>query len=282
MSELAVLGSGLLTPAASQPTDDPVTPAPARLAFGAFLTEAGSPRRPRGRRLTVSASIALHVAALVGVAVASYWNVEEITPPTVSVRMLVLPAPPPPPAPPMVARAAPSPPRPSRPQPLVQPRPVVEPPPEPLPEPPAASEPAGTTNGLAGGVTGGAEGGVIGAVTTAAPPPPPPPRPPELAPQQRKALLDRYLHELLRTRIAARHSYPPEAERLGAEGKVVIRVAIDRSGRLLGLSLAGACPHEVLCDAAQRTIRDATPFPPPPAELGGTIAVEVPLSYRLE
>ena len=110
----------------------------------------------------------------------------------------------------------------------------------------------------------------------------PPPPPPSLTREQRQSLTSSYLQELFRSRIAAHFQYPREAEDLGLEGLVTLRVSIDRSGQLLGMRVQGPCPHTMLCDAALRTVRESVPFPPPPAELGGSIAVDVPFQYRLE
>jgi periplasmic protein TonB len=140
----------------------------------------------------------------------------------------------------------------------------------------ASSSEAGQGGGgmLGGGATGSFEGqgGLV----------PPPPPPPALTREQRQSLTSRYLQELFRSRIATRFHYPEEAEHLGLEGLVTLRVSIDRSGQLLGLRVQGPCPHPLLCDAALRTVRESVPFPPPPAALGGSIAVDVPFQYRLE
>ena len=54
------------------------------------------------------------------------------------------------------------------------------------------------------------------------------------------ALADRYLDELLRTRISDHFRYPEEASELELTGRVVVQVTIDRNGRLLAARLAGA------------------------------------------
>jgi protein TonB len=90
------------------------------------------------------------------------------------------------------------------------------------------------------------------------------------------------LQEIFRSRIAARFHYPEEAERLELTGLVVVRVSVLPNGALADTRIVGKCPHRILCDAAERTVRDAAPFPPPPVELGGAISVAVPFHYRLE
>jgi periplasmic protein TonB len=139
----------------------------------------------------------------------------------------------------------------------------------------SGSEAGSGGSGVLGGGVGGSFEGEEGLM-------PPPPPPPELTREQRRTLTSRYLQEIFRSRIAARFHYPSEAEQLGLEGLVTLRVSIDRSGQLLGMRVQGHCPHPMLCDAALRTVRESVPFPPPPSELGGSIAVDVPFQYRLE
>jgi protein TonB len=103
-----------------------------------------------------------------------------------------------------------------------------------------------------------------------------------LSSAQRQLYLERYLQEIFRSRIAARFHYPEEAERLELTGLVVVRVSVLPNGALANTRIVGKCPHRILCDAAERTVRDAAPFPPPPAALGGAISVAVPFQYRLE
>jgi hypothetical protein len=102
-------------------------------------------------------------------------------------------------------------------------------------------------SGVLGGVAGGSAGGAGGLL-----PPMPPPPPPSLTREQRQSLTSSYLQELFRSRIAARFQYPPEAEHLGLEGVVTLRVSIDGSGQLLGMRVQGPCPHCAPC---------ASPFP---------------------
>ncbi len=268
------------SPGAPEPASLPA-PAAATLAppsagpacFGAFLAQ-GRDARPAGRARTrmIAVSLAAHGLVVAAGVCLSFWQVDELTAPSVSVTFLTTPLAPPPPPPPPARAAVPKRPRP-RPTPtpeLVQPR--VEPTPQaaaPAPEeqpPQEDQQEQGVDQGVAGGVVGGQVGGTL-----------PPPDP-----SQRRSLLERYLRELFRSRIAARFRYPPEAEREGIEGVVVMRVAIDGSGKLLELRLVGSCEHTVLCEAASRTLLASAPFPPPPAELGGAIAVDVPLAYRLE
>ena len=100
---------------------------------------------------------------------------------------------------------------------------------------------SGAGQGGSGMVGGGAAGSFEGQGGLVPPPPPP-----VLTSEQRQSLTSRYLQELFRSRIAARFQYPAEAENLGLEGLVTLRVSIDRSGQLLGLRVQGPCPHPLL------------------------------------
>ncbi|HEX5746337.1 MAG TPA: energy transducer TonB [Archangium sp.] len=208
-------------------------------------------------------------------------------------------APAPTPSPPHASRPAPVRRHVSRPARVLTPRlPAVEqpaarpPPAEPTVEateeapadvaegPPAEAAPGAEAGGGGIGAVAGSPGGGVGGAGALMPPPPPPP--PSLTREQRQSLTSSYLQELLRSRIAARFQYPPQAEELGLEGVVTLRVSIGHGGQLLGMRVHGPCPHPMLCDAALRTVRESLPFPPPPAELGQSIAVDVPFQYRLE
>jgi hypothetical protein len=155
------------------------------MAFEAFLTQEKASARPaRWRRLTVVFSLGLHGALLVAAAIYSFWRVDEVTPPAVTVTFLSgagvpPPPPPPPPAPPKPAE----PPKPkatvARPQQpkiaaLVQPRTPTNDKPPPSEEPAAESDEHGAQEGAPGGEPGGT--GVAPVATVAPPPPPPPPK----------------------------------------------------------------------------------------------------------
>jgi periplasmic protein TonB len=278
-----------LSSVAQSPEPADSAPAPAVPAvdtgaapFGSFIGADSARRQGSGvRRLTAVVSIAAHGALLAVGLVTSFWQVDELSAPRVSVTFISLPVAPPPPPP--AARKAEARPRPQRPlrQPVVVPTEV-----KPL-QPEAADQDKDKDKdkdpdkdqqaGVAGGTSGGVAGGVVGALSSA-----PPPRVPELSAHQRQALIRRYLEEILRPRILARFRFPPEAERLGIEGQVLVQASIDGSGRLLGLRPVGSCADDILCEDAARTIREAAPFPPPPAALAEGLKVEVPLTYRLQ
>lgn len=103
---------------------------------------------------------------------------------------------------------------------------------------------------------------------------------PSISGAQRRAMMDRYLKELFRTRIRTR--YPEEARELELSGNVVVQVTVDRGGRLVGARLNGACPHALLCQDALETVRAAAPFPPLPRDLGESLQIDVPIKYQFQ
>jgi protein TonB len=125
------------------------------MAFEQFLhQDKGKPKS--WRRVTYTFSMALHGALLVVGAVYSFWNVDELTPPNVTVTFLTAtPPPPPPPPPPKKKKAVTV----KRPVEIVQPRPdqIVQPKETPPPE-------EEEDDGVEGGVEGGVPGGVVGSV----------------------------------------------------------------------------------------------------------------------
>jgi len=151
------------------------------------------------RRATVALSIGAHVAAALFAVAYSFWHVEELQPPRVTVTFVSaasLPPPPPPPPPPLAGGGgAPKRRNIARPKtetvPELKTTPVVEPPvktapvepvhvaPPPDPHPTTAEgsgtgpgSEAGVKGGVAGGVKGGVAGGVVGGVVGAAVPSP--------------------------------------------------------------------------------------------------------------
>jgi outer membrane biosynthesis protein TonB len=62
-----------------------------------------------------------------------------------------------------------------------------------------------------------------------------------------------------RRRRRARVRYPAQARELELAGQVVVRATM-----------------------GMRTVRATAPFPPPPADLGQTLQVDLPLNYALE
>jgi protein TonB len=130
------------------------------MAFDSFLGQ--DKARPKTwRRVTYSLSLGLHGALLVAGAVYSFWNVDELSPPAVSVTFLSATPPPPPPPPPPKKKKVIVKPRVE----LTQPNPsqIVQPKETPPPE-------EEEDDGVEGGVEGGVPGGVIGSTGPATAP----------------------------------------------------------------------------------------------------------------
>jgi len=149
------------------------------MAFEAFLNQRRA-APTRRRRVMVTLSLLFHGALVVAAFVHSFWRIEELSPPTVTVTFLSATPPPPPPPPPPKRKSTPK----TKPVPqktLSQPKPneILQPREKPVEKP---DDDKGEEGGSEGGVEGGVSGGVVGA---APPPPPPPPKkddPPRLLP----------------------------------------------------------------------------------------------------
>jgi periplasmic protein TonB len=200
------------------------------MAFEAVLAHTrGHRRSQRWRRVTLTLSVGVHVAALAVGAAYSLWQVDELPLPAVTVT-LSAGAPPPPPPPPAARRASTKPkvrPVETKPDTLVQPR---EPKEAPKPQPEPENTPEG---GVAGGVKGGVQGGVVGGVVGA-----PEQGPRMLAPQVAKGLLlidpndERY-----RVRL------PPALERAGVTLSALLRICVSAQGAVTEVRiLKGAGP----------------------------------------
>lgn len=119
------------------------------------------------RRALVIASIALHVLAAMVLVVWSFFHVDEIAPPALSLTFFSAPPPPPPPPPPPAHHKSASvehKPTPKVTQPTEIPK-IVQPQPEqPKPQDDDQDEKGGQEGGVKGGVQGGEVGGVQGGV----------------------------------------------------------------------------------------------------------------------
>lgn len=102
-----------------------------------------------------------------------------------------------------------------------------------------------------------------------------------LDPDERRRLLQRYLHEMMGSRINQKRFYPAEAEEAGLQARVIVRVIVDGAGKLLSATVVEGEEVPMLARAAITTINAAQPFPPPPAILGNRVQVDVTLNYTL-
>lgn len=66
----------------------------------------------------------------------------------------------------------------------------------------------------------------------------------------------------------------------GATGTARVAFSVDRNGRVLSASLAGGSGDPALDAAAVAMVRRASPVPAPPPEMGGRIALAVPVYFH--
>jgi len=205
------------------------------MAFEAILAQArgtATARPTRRRRIMLTVSLAVHVAALlVGVAW-SFWEVDELPLPQVSVTLAG--APPPPPPPPAAHSGAKT-------KPKVKPTPKVEAlvqpqeHPKEQPKPEKQDDDSAQQGGVEGGVKGGVQGGVVGGVVGA---PVQNTGPRMLAPQVGKGLLLIDPNE-----EQYRVKLPPALERSGTMLTAIVRVCVSAQGAVTDVKiLRGAGP----------------------------------------
>jgi protein TonB len=76
--------------------------------------------------------------------------------------------------------------------------------------------------------------------------------------------------------------YPAEAMQRRQEGTPLVRIVIDRAGRVLSVRLEQGSGHKLLDDEAQAMVERAQPLPPLPDDVtSSTIEVVVPLNFRV-
>lgn len=205
------------------------------MAFEAVLASDGAAPKT-WRRVAVTVSLALHVAALaVGVAY-SFWYVDELPLPAVAVTLAG--APPPPPPPPAKRRSSgkvrPKAVETPKPQQLVQPKEQPKPAAEEKPAPDDKDDPDGQEGGEKGGVAGGVVGGVVGAPV------------PPTAPKMLGAKIG-HLQLLINPNVDPyKVQLPPSLERLtrsGTQFSAILRVCVSAQGAVTDVKvLRGADP----------------------------------------
>ena len=96
-----------------------------------------------------------------------------------------------------------------------------------------------------------------------------------------KTVVSTYI-SLIIQEIERKKFYPPLARRLGIEGKVVVRIVVDRGGKLKEVSVVKSSGNKILDRAALKLMKKCD-FPPlPPEYQKGTFDVEVPIRYELK
>jgi protein TonB len=191
------------------------------MAFENFLTQDKKTSATKWRRVTYTFSLGLHAALLVVGAVYSFWHVEELSPPSVSVTFLAGAPPPPPPPPPPKKKKSDT--KVVKPTEIVQPKPnqIVQPKEKP-PEP--EEEDDGVEGGVEGGVAGGTVGGVVGSTGQG-----PVMLPPNIGTGQR-------LTEL-RSGDPLTPSLPPQLNRAGMTLWGLFKVCVSAQGTVSGVTV---------------------------------------------
>lgn len=83
--------------------------------------------------------------------------------------------------------------------------------------------------------------------------------------------------------IKKKKIYPALAKRMDQQGEVLLRLTLDRSGKLLELQLLKASEHSILNNAALDMVKRVERFPPIPTEIGiDIISFNVPVDYTIK
>ena len=202
----------------------------------------------RRRELALPASVALHTAGALALAIVPLLLADALPEPSGGVRAffvepIAAPPPPPPPPPPAaraVAAARVAPKAPPLPAGFVAP---IEVPTEIRPE--EGLDLGGIEGGVAGGVEGGVPGGVVGGVVGGLPdaPPPPPVKAVRVGGDIREP----------RKVVDVAPVYPVLAAKAGVQGIVIVEATIDTRGRVVGATVLKGVP--MLDDAALEAVR---------------------------
>jgi TonB family protein len=85
---------------------------------------------------------------------------------------------------------------------------------------------------------------------------------------------------LLQAQIEGHKYYPRAARKLGIEGRVEVSFQLVKNAEVNEVVSSGA--HRMLNHAAARAVRDALPFPPPPDGLQLPVKVQFSMFYQLK
>ncbi|MBA7471335.1 hypothetical protein ES707_06641 [subsurface metagenome] len=87
----------------------------------------------------------------------------------------------------------------------------------------------------------------------------------------------------IRKLINANKKYPSVARQHGWKGRIKVRSTINSSGRAIKTEVSSPCSYEVLNRAAEKLIKDTSPFPPFPSSWQkNSLTVELQIVYQLE
>jgi protein TonB len=83
--------------------------------------------------------------------------------------------------------------------------------------------------------------------------------------------------------VVKHRRYPRVARRLGLEGKVLIKISVDRQGRLLNAVIKRSSGQEILDKEALRMVRAAAPFTSLPNDFDKpSVMVVIPVKFKLQ
>ncbi|MBB3345529.1 TonB family protein [Luteimonas sp. RC10] len=123
------------------------------------------------------------------------------------------------------------------------------------------------------------------AVVSAVPPTPhdqqaaAPPSPPAPAAEAQAGRRDDRWEARVMARLARYRHYPTAARTRGEEGVAIVRLRMDRAGRVLSAALARSSGSTRLDAAAIETFHRAAPLPAIPADLPAPIEIAVPVEF---
>jgi periplasmic protein TonB len=83
-------------------------------------------------------------------------------------------------------------------------------------------------------------------------------------------------------KLASKRNYPAAAIARREQGTVHVRFSLDRRGHLVSNRIVRGSGFAALDNAALELVRQAQPFPPPPAELpAAQLNMSIPIDYTL-
>jgi len=89
--------------------------------------------------------------------------------------------------------------------------------------------------------------------------------------------------EKIRKLIKANKKYPPVARQHGWKGRIKVRFTINSGGEVIKTEVVSSCSYEVLNRAAEKLIKDTSPFPPFPSSWQkNSLTVELQIVYQLK
>lgn len=92
---------------------------------------------------------------------------------------------------------------------------------------------------------------------------------------------NKYFRQVTQAIYRKKH-YPRQAYALNQEGLVLVRLRLDKKGKILELDVLEKAPYKTLTEASLETIRSISKFPPIPEELGmDEITFRIPIEYKI-